>query len=735
MLRITTSLLVLVAVLAVTILGCSKNSINPVQSGLMQDISSFDIPASEFKGNRNAVGFYSMEIDPENLTASVVPDREISGHFNLTGVLPVTVIVNSYDPFSGVLDVDVTVLNSYSYDGYDLRLIIFQNSGHKLLNADNWTNLYDLPGGLPVNPFKSYAKDETNRIFRGLSQHTEKLLIFIPQGNFSVKFAIDSSWPGNCREPYEINNFFQGYLIDTTGAQASAYVDVYDWQNNIDSVYLYCPAVTGQPIVAFNHLEENKYKLDLVNSTGASEGFYFGIILAYSEGQTLYSVVNVEVMQRKTIGVIYKDVDAFNGYTLFAPLMSNYTWLIDMDGRMVNEWVDDYKPMYVVYLLENGHLLRLCQLNGQAGPGGFGGKIREYDWDNTLLWDYAFADSKIIPHHDMEMLPNGNVLVIAWEVKTKQEALAAGRNPGTMPENRLLPDAVYELHQTGLTTADIVWEWHAWDHMSSVNGGIANGQPVSTDINDPGKLDINFFKRPGDDWLHCNAVDYNPELDQVVVSNHNFGEMFIIDHSTADYDNPQAGKDAAKGPAGDIIYRWGNPMTYGAGTVSDQVFFGQHDCNWIEPGLPGYGNILTYNNGLNRPAGAYSSIDEITAPVDEFGNYSLTPGTAYGPENTVWTYIADPPTGFYSSAISGARRLPNGNTLVCEGNSGHFFELNSDDVVVWEYINPVTLAGRQRQGTTFNGSPVFRCFRYAPDYPAFADKNMTPKDYVELPRE
>jgi hypothetical protein len=731
MLRITTTSLVLALVLAVTFMGCSKGSNNPVESNSNQELNLPDIPVSEFQGSRSPVGFYSMVIDPVNLTATIVPDREISTHFNLTGVLPVTVAFNSYDPLSGIVDIDVTVENSFNYDGYDLRLIVFQNSGHELINADSWTNLYDFPGGLPVNPFKSFAKTEPNRIFRAFQQHTEKLLIKAPAGNFNVRFAIDASWPGNCREPYEIGNFFQGYLADQTGDQTSAYVDVYDWQNNIDAVYLYCPAVIGQTSVMFTQYEGNKYKLNLTNINGASEGSYFGVIIAYSEGIALYLVLEIEVTQKKTIGTIYKDVGAFKGYTLFTPMPSDYTWLVDMDGRIVNEWVDVYKPMYMAYLLENGHLLRESQA---SGINGFYGKIREFDWDNNLVWEYAFSNQNIIPHHGMKPLPNGNVLLVAWEIKPRQEALDAGRKPGTISDGRLLPDAVYEIHQTGQSSGDIVWEWHSWDHMSSVYGGTANGQPVSTNITDPGKLNINYYSGLGADWLHCNSVDYNSELDQIVLSIHNFSELIVIDHSTADYDDPQSGIDAAKGPAGDILYRWGNPEAYGAGTQSDKVFFGQHDCNWIEPGLPGYGNILTFNNGWLRTGGAYSSIEEIVTPVDSFGNYQYTPGFAYGPESTIWTYIADPPASFYSAIISSARRLPNGNTLVCEGDDGHFFELSPDDAIVWEYINPVTKLGRQHQGTVITRGQVFKCFRYAPDYPAFTGRDMTPGDYVELPR-
>ena len=137
-----------------------------------------------------------------------------------------------------------------------------------------------------------------------------------------------------------------------------------------------------------------------------------------------------------------------------------------------------------------------------------------------------------------------------------------------------------------------------------------------------------------------------------------------------------------------ILYRWGNPQAYQAGTTSDQKFFGQHDASWIEPGCPGEGNILVFNNGLYRPTGKYSSVDEIVPPVDNNGNYYLEPDSAYGPAVQTWIYTANPPTSFYSSGISGAQRLPDGNTLICNGEMGKIFEVTPEGATVWQYTSP-----------------------------------------------
>jgi hypothetical protein len=183
-------------------------------------------------------------------------------------------------------------------------------------------------------------------------------------------------------------------------------------------------------------------------------------------------------------------------------------------------------------------------------------------------------------------------------------------------------------------------------------------------------------------------VDYNRDLDQLIVSTPSLGEFWIIDHSTTTAE-AASHKGGRGGKGGDLLYRWGNPRTYRAGKKEDQKLFGQHNAHWIPKGLPGEGHVLLFNNGGQRPGGNYSSVDELVLPVDSQGRYLCEPGTAYGPEQPVWSYTDPKKTDFYSFFISGAQRLPNGNTLICSGASGTFFEVTPGKEVVWKYVNPV----------------------------------------------
>ncbi len=119
----------------------------------------------------------------------------------------------------------------------------------------------------------------------------------------------------------------------------------------------------------------------------------------------------------------------------------------------------------------------------------------------------------------------------------------------------------------------------------------------------------------------------------------------------------------------------------------DQKFFGQHDATWIKAGCPGEGNILVFNNGLNRPTALFSSVDEIIPPVNENGVYYLEPDSSYGPESPIWSYEGSPPSSFYFGGISGAQRLKDGDTLICAGIAGKFFEVTPDGTTVWQYVN------------------------------------------------
>ena len=299
----------------------------------------------------------------------------------------------------------------------------------------------------------------------------------------------------------------------------------------------------------------------------------------------------------------------------------------------------------------------------------------------------------------------------------------------------MLPDYVAEIHPTFPSGGTVVWEWHVWDHLiqdfdaTKQNYGVVAAHPELIDT-DGDHTSLAIF------WNHMNSIDYNPALDQIALSVRGNSEVWIIDHSTT---TAQAASHSGgvHGKGGDLLYRWGNPVTYGAGTASSQKYFMQHDVEWVHSDCPGAGNLTCFNNGVSLN---YSTIDEITPPVDASGNYSLTTGSAFGPSNFTWTYQATPSTSMYSDNISGAFRLPNGNTLIDNGTQGTFIEVTAAGEVVWKYINPVDDSGPMIQGDSIgqdNTHPgelmnaVFRVYRYPTSYPAFEGKELIPGDFIE----
>jgi hypothetical protein len=487
-------------------------------------------------------------------------------------------------------------------------------------------------------------------------------------------------------------------------------------------------------------------------------------------------------------GLVLDTAAASRGYTLLAPLASSTTYLVDLQGQLIHSWKSKYVPGQAAYLLDDGSLLRAARVpkNGHFGGGGIGGRVERIAADGKLLWAFVYADQRHCQHHDIKPLPNGHVLMIAWEKKARDEVLAAGRDPEQMTGKELWPDCVVEVEPQGAAGGKIVWEWHVWDHLvqdvdeNKPNFAIVAEHPELVDLNyrqrmprdtpaemrrlrslgyvggaapeagerpdqppppfppglGPGGVD------PRADWCHTNAVDYDPQLDQIALSVHNFDEVWIIDHSTSTAE--AAGHSGGRyGKGGDLLYRWGNPRAYGAGEASDQMFFGQHDVRWIPAGSPGSGHLMVFNNGVGRPGGPYSSVVEFAPPVDGAGNYRLERGRAYGPAKACWEYTAPNKADMFSHSISGAERLSNGNTLICSGEQGHIVEVNALGKTVWEYINPYVEhngpddgpplgpppgpppwgCGRPPPGLGRGGPPggpmggLFRATRLSPDHP------------------
>lgn len=409
-----------------------------------------------------------------------------------------------------------------------------------------------------------------------------------------------------------------------------------------------------------------------------------------------------------TTGVL--SPQAYQGYTLFGPNNSRYTYLCNMNNQIVKTWTHSKSGGYSAYLLSDGSVIRTASSGSSSiNGGGAQGVVQKYNWAGSLTWEYTYSTTTVRAHHDICPMPNGNVLLIAWEVKTAAQAVAAGLNRSSV----IWPDHVIEVQPVGTNGGNIVWKWHAWDHLvqqydpTKANYGIIADHPELLNIN-MGATGMGG----GGDWMHINGISYNPELDQIVISSHTLNEIYVIDHSTttAQAASHQGGRS---GRGGDILYRWGMPSNYGA--PGAQVFKVVHCAKWVPAGLPGAGNILAFNNRENQGS---SMVVELTLPLDTAGKYIWTPGSAYAPTTPVWSYTA---AGFYSNHLGGLQRLPNGNTLIVESTSGYLFETDAAGNTVWSYNR---------------GGEVVRALRYGFDYPGLSAitsvKNESPAEPREL---
>lgn len=450
------------------------------------------------------------------------------------------------------------------------------------------------------------------------------------------------------------------------------------------------------------------------------------------------SVAQESAPTRPGMGVVLLTDNAAPGYTLLAPLRSTQTLLIDEDGAVVNRWDSEFTPGNAADLLPNGNLLRAAKVgnNERFHGGGEGGLLEQFTWEGELVWSYDLSTRAHLHHHDFEVLPNGNVLVIVWEGKSKEKTLAAGRRPNSVGETGLWPDAIWELNPVHPNGAEIVWRWRAWDHLVQdhdaslphygdpaahperidINIGAAPMERTETDherrareeelehlralgyLGGEADDDVDRDDRDRDraDWMHTNSIDYDADLDLIVISVRNFSEVFVIDHSTTT--EQAAGSEGGKyGHGGDLLWRWGNATNFRP--AGARTLFGQHDARWTRDG--DQVALSVFNNGDGRPDGDYSSVDLVHVAIDpsDSGNSIVEQaGFPALPEQAAWSYAAPRRTDFFSSHISGATPLSEGRFLVCEGDDGRVFQVNRAGDVLWDFRSPF-------QGQAGRGAP------------------------------
>ncbi len=374
--------------------------------------------------------------------------------------------------------------------------------------------------------------------------------------------------------------------------------------------------------------------------------------------------------------------EPFEGLTLITSINKNnaqsqanqdefdYTHLIDNNQNIINSWAHNTSPASIAYLTNDSLLYVPLSNPVNLNRGPTGGKFQIIDWNGEIIWDYILPSDICIPHHDIAILPNGNILALCTEYKSQSEVLSVGKINTNSDFMGL--DMIIEIEPLDNNNAQIVWQWHFWDHL--VQNTNPNYPKYGSPEDFPELLDINCNSNGGSmyDWTHCNSISYNDELQQILLTSRHMNEIYIIDHSTT---IEEAGSNAGGkyGKGGDFLYRWGNPSIYNRNNFSDFTLNAPHAANWINNNT-----ILIFNN---KHTTSTSSAIEINIPFD---NNFIIPDSNYegfGPSEFSWIYESN----FFSLTQSGALRLPNGNTLITIHQADKIFEINLSGDIVWEY--------------------------------------------------
>ena len=297
-------------------------------------------------------------------------------------------------------------------------------------------------------------------------------------------------------------------------------------------------------------------------------------------------------------------------------------------------------------------------LYGYLLPNGnlfYGGKLRDDEWDRFQSWK-RFKGGVM-----MEVDWAGNKI---WEHRDKDHHHDARRTAsgGAIYLTVELVDPALAAKVKGgnpITGENGMWADVIVEVDSSGNRVWEWHAAEHLDL----ERDIITFNDSRDEWSHGNTVVPISD-DRVMFSFRNISTVGIIEKAT-----------------GEIIWRLGG-----------EVLAQQHD-----PSLLANGNVLVYDNGSHSAHHAlpFSRVVEVDPKTNQI----------------LWEYSDNPAYNFFSPYISGARRLPNGNTLITEGMFGRMFQVTPDGDVVWEYINPHFYEDSENAVV----NRVFRATHYLPE--------------------
>ncbi|MDR3352460.1 MAG: arylsulfotransferase family protein, partial [Zoogloeaceae bacterium] len=368
---------------------------------------------------------------------------------------------------------------------------------------------------------------------------------------------------------------------------------------------------------------------------------------------------------------IYDPARAFNSYVLFTG-GDNVARLIDLNGNVVNTWPDAGAHSTLIDPALNagkvGHVLVTASTAEGTGADyrtRISKTVAELDWQGKPVWTFGekAPGGLAQQHHDWARLPNGNTVLLANLVHTVPGFKAAP----------LLDDVLYEVNPAG----EVVWKWVASEHLQEFGFTPAELELVKNSAN-ADYLHFNNLKPLGPNrWFKAGDQRFHP--DNLLVDSRNANFIAIIDRKSGKV-VWRLGPHYAKGDSRQRPRHVPRPV--------DQIS-GQHDAHLIPEGLPGAGNLLVFDN--QGEAGYPPVVLSVTG-----GSRVLEIDPIK--KEIVWQYTGEdsggPGWSFRSTHISNARRLPNGNTFINEGQKGRLFQVTREGDIVWEYVNPYPRAGK-----------------------------------------
>ncbi|WP_196783671.1 aryl-sulfate sulfotransferase [Flavobacterium hydrophilum] len=443
---------------------------------------------------------------------------------------------------------------------------------------------------------------------------------------------------------------------------------------------------------------------------------------------TLMAVLN-EARSQSVIptGVtIYNPAKAYNSYVLHSS-PDEKSHLIDMNGNEVKSWDHIGFPSEIIDPKNNNGKKGNILIQLENGPGVYGGifnnkVLGEQDWNGKTVWEWGkkAPGGAARQNHDVHRLANGNTLLVGTV-----DHVVIGVSDKSIDDQ-----TIYEVNPNG----DIVWSWNAGDHIDEF-GISPEGRELLRKVYVNGRkghgfLTINDMQPIGQNkWFSAGDTRFHP--DNIVIDSREASFIAIIEKKTGkivwrlgpDFDLKE------NDPKASNFVNSVNLRPSLATNVPRPVdrFSGQHDAHIIPEGLPGAGNLLVFDN--QGPSGypptyLASQLGSRILEIDPIKKEIVWQYTALNSNQPVWN--------FYSSFISSARRLPNGNTLIDEGMNGRIFQVTPAGEIVWEYVNPffkeTTLSGTQTIKTNwvFRAQPV--PYDWVPEGTPRSEKGLEPID-------